>query len=829
MKDVLELDGEWTLKGPRKVEISARVPGCVHADLHREGLIPDPYFRDNEKKVQWAGDACWSYERTFEVEASFLESKRAQLRFDGLDTLATVFLNGKLLGRTDNMFRSWEFDVESVLKAGSNRISIRFESATRYCEQKQQGHFLWHTGIDHHRLSGGNWLRKEQSNFGWDWGPMIVTAGVWRSVRIEAFDTAEISDVFVSQSFAKGYARVNLGVEVAVELRKRQRLFAFVTVTRKGVVVASGETDLQRGRARLDLKLDKPELWWPNGLGDQPLYVVAVSIFDKNGELIDLKSKRIGIRELRLVREKDNWGESFCFEANGHRFFAKGANWIPSDQFDVWATDDRNRSLLADAAAANMNMVRVWGGGKYEREDFYDACDELGLCVWQDFMFACSAYPAFDDAFVENVRIEAEQNVKRLRHHASIALWCGNNEMEQIDGILGEKEGELSWDDYFVLFDKVLGKVVKRHDPQRSYWPSSEHSPRGDRKDSSNPNNGDAHLWKVWHSREPFEWYRTAHHRFCSEFGFQSFPEPSTIETYTNAEERNVSSYVMEQHQRSPIGNSAIIDYMLSWFRLPVGFENTVWLSQILQELAIKYAVEHWRMNKPRCMGAVYWQLNDCWPGASWSSLDYFGNWKALHYAARRFFNPLLVCGVENLDTKEVAVHVVSDLLESKSVSVGWKAFDLEGYELVRGEKKLGLKANSTALVKTLKLKKLLAEHGPRGVLVKLTLRVGRRLVSENLVSFARPKHLSLVDPELAVEVKKAVGSAFDVLVSARKPSLWTWLEAKGIGARFSDNFVHLMSGEKRSIRVTLSREMTVSAFKKALSVRSVFDTYQEG
>lgn len=828
MSETLTLDGSWTLKGPQQIEIPATVPGCVHADLHREKLIPDPYFRDNEKLVQWVGEKNWTYSRTFEVSTSLLEKESVTLRFDGLDTFAKIKVNGKIVGETANMFREWEFDVKTLLSVGENRIQISFTSPMPYGRKKLEEKYLWQTGIGHHRLEGGQWVRKEQSNYGWDWGPMIVTMGIWRSVRIHAFDTAEIDEILIGQSFTKGYKKAVLDVDATVKTLGRSKLTARISVTKGGEGIVSTEVPVQRSKVKAKLEITKPELWWPCGLGEQPLYSVSVTLLDREGNIVSEQAKRIGIRELKLVREKDQWGESFVFSANGNRFFSKGANWIPSDQFDVWGTNERNRELLKAAKDANMNMIRVWGGGKYERDDFYDACDELGICVWQDFMFACAAYPGFDDEWVANVKVEIEQQVKRIRHHASLALWCGNNELEHIDPILGDEPGQMPWGEYINLFDKVIGSIVKKHDPQRDYWPSSEHSPVGDRKFSANPDCGDAHLWKVWHGRKPFEWYRTAYHRFCSEFGFQSFPEPSTIETYTIPEERNVTSYVMEQHQRSPIGNSAIIDYMLSWFRLPVGFENTIWLTQILQGLAIKYAVEHWRMNKPRCMGALYWQLNDCWQVASWSSLDYFVKWKALHYAARNFFAPLLVTGVEDLDTDMVDIHVVSDLLEAKPLTVGWKVVDLDGKELETGSKKIRAAANSAGVVKTLKLKRLVQECGQRGLLVKLSLKDGETVVSENLVTFARPKHLALPDPELSCSVKSVGKGAFDVKLTAKKPALWTWVELKGIDASYSDNFVHLLKGETNTIRVTPKVKTTVTAMKAAIKLRSVYDTYQE-
>jgi len=828
MTEKLSLDGKWTLRGPRKINIEAVVPGCVHADLKRADLIPDPYFRDNEKRVQWVGEKSWRYRRVFEAPESILKRDRIFLRFQGLDTFAKVTLNGKAIGEANNMFRRWEYDVKPLLKKGENVITVAFDSPMPYARKRQKEHFLWQTGLGHHRLEGGQWIRKEQSNFGWDWGPMIVTMGIWRSVGIYGVDTAEIASVQVQQRFSRGFRKVELEVVSKLSLVDRSKLSARISLIQAGELVSQASVPFTRGRALARLAVVKPRLWWPNGMGEQPLYVLRVDVHDSDGRAVDSWERRIGIRELKVLREKDQWGESFLFTANGQRFFAKGANWIPSDQFDAWGSDQWNRELLLSAQAAHMNMIRVWGGGKYERDDFYDACDELGLCVWQDFMFACSAYPGFDKDFVENVKCEVEQNVVRIRHHACLALWCGNNEMEHIPAILGDEPGQMPWSEYKNLFDKVIGGLVRKHDPQRDYWPSSEHSPVGDRDDPLNPDCGDAHLWKVWNGREPFEWYRSSYHRFCSEFGFQGLPEPSTIETFTLPQDRNITSYVMEQHQRHPVGNSTFVDYILSWFRLPVGFENTVWLSQIIQGMAIKYAVEHWRINKPRCMGALYWQLNDCWQVASWSSLDYFGKWKALHYNARRFFAPLLIAGVEDLETQSVDIHVVSDLLKAKSLQASWQVRDLDGQVLEHGAMPLRIAANGAKRIKTLRLGKWVRTLGERALLVTLKLQDGDELVSENLVTYVRPKHLELCDPCLGVKVKSRGDGSFDVSLSAQRPALWTWLELKGLSASYSDNFLHLMPGERRVIRVTPREKTTLSSLREAVAAHSLYDTYRE-
>ncbi|NLJ84211.1 MAG: hypothetical protein GX336_04800, partial [Halanaerobiaceae bacterium] len=485
-------------------------------------------------------------------------------------------------------------------------------------------------------------------------------------------------------------------------------------------------------------------------------------------------------------------------------------------------------SLLKDAADANMNMIRVWGGGIYEDDVFYDICDELGLCVWQDFMFACSTYPAFDEDFLENVRFEAIDNIKRIRHHACLALWCGNNELEQ--GIVADKWDteriQMSWGDYSRLFDKLLPGLVKQYSPQTAYWPGSPHSPLGDRVDSNNPDWGDAHLWEVWHGRKPFEWYRTCKHRFVSEFGFQSFPEPATVYSYTEPEDRNISSYIMEEHQRSPIGNTTIIHYMLDWFRLPGKFEDLLWTSQILQGLAIKYAVEHWRRSMPRTMGTLYWQLNDCWPVASWSSIDYYGRWKALHYLAKKFYAPLLITGLEDGEKYTVELHVTSDKLEAVSGEVSWKLTDPAGNTISAGRRGVEIPANRNTLVETLHLADYVEQYGNRNLMLWLELNVDGETVSENFVTFSRPKHMELKEPEISYQVEKIADNSFKLLLKAEKPALWTWLELKDYRARYSYNFFHLYPGKKQVVLVETEENLSVAVLKENLVIRSLIDTY---
>ncbi|MBC7255524.1 MAG: glycoside hydrolase family 2 protein [Chloroflexi bacterium] len=834
--ETLSLNGAWYLyKADEGEAVPATVPGCVHTDLLAAGLIEDPFYRDNELKVLWVGKTDWTYRRMFVVPASFLEHERVLLRCEGLDTIATIFLNGQEVGRAKNMFRVWEYDVKPFLRPGENVLAVAFRSSLKYVREKAQGQrFLPAWGVGQHKLDGGGWIRKEPCNFGWDWGPMLATCGIWRDIALVGYDTARLEDVHILQDHAQP-GQVALEVRVKAETLREADLRAQVQVRFEGEPVAEASVPLRAGEGIAHLVIRNAKLWWPNGLGAQPLYEVHVTLTNDAGRALDEAKRRIGLRTLRLVRKPDAWGESFYFAVNGVPFFAKGANWIPRDVFITRLAPADYRRALQDAAEANMNMLRVWGGGIYEQDIFYDLCDELGLCIWQDFIFACATYPTFDAEWMTNVRIEVEENVQRLRHHACLALWCGNNELEQ--GLVGDEwtDRTMSWEDYGKLFDEMIPEIVHRLDLERDYWPSSPHSPCGDRRDFNNPTCGDAHLWSVWHGRQPFEWYRTCTHRFNSEFGFQSFPEPRTVYSYTEPSDRNVTSWVMEHHQRSAIGNGTIMTYMCDWFRLPKSFEMTLWLSQILQGMAIKYAVEHWRRGMPRGMGTLYWQLDDCWPVASWSSVDSFGRWKALHYMARAFFAPLLVSAVEDAARGTVDVHVTSDLLETRECEVAWWVTDAAGVALAHGRQEISIAPQRDTLALMLDAAPYLKSHGPRDLMVWLELYVLHRpsehgvlaeCVSTNWVSFARPKHLELGKPDITWHVKEAPNGAYDVALSAQKAALWCWLDLAEAEARYSDRFFHLRPGRGVTVRVMPAEPLSLEAFREQLRVYSLFDTY---
>ncbi len=820
---IQRLNGEWTVAcKERNIKIPAIVPGDVYRDLLKAKQIPDPFYRDNEEQCKWIGESDWTCTRDFTVSKALLKRERVLLKCHGLDTLATLTINGQPVATTDNMFRTWEWDVKSLLKAGTNSITISFASAMQYCRKRGEARKLpaWVT-------KGRNWIRKEQSNFDWDWGLHAVTAGIWRDIELIGVDIARLVDLSTAQDHSKK-DEVGLTVDLAVERISRKPLKAVVTVSLKGRQLQQEELMLRGAKGSVEFSITDPKLWWPNTMGDQPLYDVTVELLDATGAVLDAQSRRIGLRTLELDRHKDEWGESFQFVVNGIPFFSKGANWIPADAIQSRMTEKRYRMLIQASADANMNMLRVWGGGIYEEDVFYELCDELGICVWQDFMFACATYPTFDKPFMATVKAELTDNIKRLRHHPSIALWCGNNEIEQ--GLARETwtNWSMSWKAYGKLFDELIPEVLAKLDPQSSYWPGSPHSPLGDRKDFNNPTCGDAHLWDVWHGKKPFEWYRTCEHRFNSEFGFQSFPEPKTVNGYTEKADRNITSLVMEHHQRSGIGNATIMQYMLDWFKLPLGFENTLWTSQILQGMAIKYACEHWRRSMPRGMGTLYWQLNDCWPVASWASIDYHGRWKALHYMAKEFFAPVLVSGLEDKKKGTVEIHVTSDRLKALDAVVSWRVTDAAGKPLLTGNKKFRTPVNGNRRVETLKLNSLIDEQTANDLIVWLELKTKGEPTQRNMVLFARPKHLALSEkPGITASIESNKDGSFALIMKSKHIALWTWLELKGMDVELSMNFFHLRPGTSSVLILTPSRPLTAKQLRQTLLIRSLVDTYR--
>jgi len=744
---VQSLAGDWQFRQAGTDEwLPARVPGGVHTDLLAAGRIPDPFVADNENRVQWVAESDWEYRHTFTVDAEILSEGHVFLVCDGLDTLAEVTLNGHLVGKTENMFRQYRWDVKAHLCQGSNELVILFRSPVRYIAARQAERPM--RGV-RQAIPGGPYLRKAPCQFGWDWGPQLPPTGIWKDIRLEGRSVAWLEDVHLRQYHQDG--EVTVAATLTVERWRDTPLMAVLCVTDpSGYPIREVHAQITAGSQTLEIPIEQPQLWWPNGYGDQPLYKVEVSLLAENG-MHDRRTFQVGLRTIELRQEEDEWGQSFTFVVNGVPIFCKGSNWIPADSFPTRISDEHLEGLIRSAVAAHQNMLRVWGGGLYEEERFYDLCDRYGLLVWQDFAFACSIYPLHEEAFLQNVCAEAGENIRRLRHRASLALWCGNNEMEW-EWVLWD------WDTpdlqdlkaaYDRFFHRVLPELCAAEDPARAYWPSSPSS-GGGFQDPNGQQRGNTHNWEVWHGNRPFKAYREHNSRFVSEFGFQSLPALETIRTYASESEWNMTSYVMEHHQRNEVGNTKIITYMADHFCLPKDFESLVYLTQVLQAEAVRTGVEHWRRNRHRTSGTLYWQLNDCWPVASWSSLDYFGRWKALHYAARRFYAPLLLSaedwwpeaeaeapsgpvvvrwsvetlGGEVLETREmrmgaaaihrligsappavvewkpkVALYLTSDLTSDRPAAVRWSLETLVGEVLQAGEESVTAPALSSTCV----------------------------------------------------------------------------------------------------------------------------------
>ncbi|MDD5864331.1 MAG: glycoside hydrolase family 2 protein [Firmicutes bacterium] len=805
----LSLNGAWTLEIPQSdfPLVPATVPGSVYNDLLTAKLIPDPFYRDNEMDALKLMDHDFIYTRSFSVEPELLTGDRVLLRAEGLDTIATVEVNGQVVGTACNMHRTWEFDVKSVLHPGENTITVRLASPTKYIKE---AYAKSPADGSSDAMVGFPLLRKAHCMFGWDWGPRLPDAGIWRSISIVSIEKARIQDVRVEQLHEDG--RVRLHILTNLNRYTDDAVCVSVCVTAPdGTVLTAAGTDCE-------ILVENPELWWPAGFGGQPLYQVCVTLSAGDKEL-DAWKRRIGLRTMTVSRHKDEWGESFSHCVNGVDIFAMGADYIPEDNLLPRVTPERTRRLLEDARAANMNCIRVWGGGYYPEDYFYDICDELGLLVWQDFMFACAVYNLTDE-FEENITAEFVDNIRRLRHHPSLALWCGNNEMEQFVAEGAWVSCPRQKADYIKMYEYILPKVLKQEDPQTFYWPASPSS-GGSFDAPQDPTRGDVHYWMVWHGLLPFTDYRNHQFRYVSEFGFQSFPCMETIESFTAPEDRNVFSYVMEKHQRNSSANGRIVSYLSQMYLYPHNLDLLVYASQLLQAQAMQYGVEHWRRHRGCCMGAVVWQLNDCWPVASWASIDYYGRWKALHYYEKRFYAPVLIsCHEEGVLSQNTNVNVESfDLKKSAHLNVS-----NETMQEFRGKAEWSLRRPDASVIEAGSFdvtvpalsavwlpEQDFSNYGTYDTYYSYRLLdESGNVVGEGSVLFCAPKHFRFVDPKLSVSVK---GDEITVTAGAYARSVEIQAGADTV---LSDNYFD-MDGGSKTVKVVRG---TVSD----VSVRSVYD-----
>ncbi len=816
----LPLHQNWSFYEPRKKRwLEAEVPGSVHCDLLRHKLIPDPFWGSNEQGLEWIEEQDWKYAASFEVSRDLLAYEELDLVAEGLDTVAAIRVNGSLLARTENMFIGYRFPVKKLLKPGANNIEVLFSSHIPYVRGREKFRD-WKDWFD--KKGGACLIRKEPCAFGWDWGPRLVSSGIYRPIRLEAWSGNRIAGLNIRQKHAGGKVSLSLKPEAA---RKGPGTSYRVRLSLKGGTVAEGSS--------LDFHIPRPQLWWPRGMGAQPLYDLELEQL-QHGVVVDRVTRRIGLRTLELDRHKDRWGESFQFKANGLPFFAKGANWIPSHSLLPKADRAWLEGLLQSAVDANMNMLRVWGGGTYETEDFYDLCDEKGLLVWQDFMFACSLYPG-DPAFLKLVGQEADYQVSRLAHRACLALWCGNNENEQNPAHFKNKRRLKAYED---VFYKVIPEAVRRRDGVTPYWPSSPHNPLGWKKSHNNEKAGDAHFWDVWHARKSVKTYEEKQFRFCSEFGMQSYSSPEVAATFCDPKDFNVFSKGMENHQKNGAGNQIILDYVSRLYRFPKDYAGLAYLSQLNQAHCMRVGVEHFRRSMPRTMGALYWQLNDCWPVFSWSSLEFGGKWKALHHAARRFFAPALVSAHlpgdekagsmnQNLSTLgEVRIHTVYDGLKPRSARLAWELHHLDKGVVLRGSKPVSLRYNQSRLQKVLDLRPAMQRWGAPKLALRLTLKSGSETLSENSAFLTAPRFLELKKAPIQTAIKKAGPRSWEVRLSSKEFHHQVDWSLSKTPHRASDNFFDLYPGAPKRVTVRLEQDLSPAQFKRRMRVMSMVDSY---
>lgn len=744
---ILDLSGIHRLKMVgTETWIPATVPGSVFADWYAAGMAEDPFWRDQEDTYLDLSRHDFLYEIHFEVSNDFLRSKHLLLHCDGIDTLGQLFLNGTEIGSTDNMHRIWEFDVREKLRSGKNTLEILLKSPVRYIEEKN-AEFFCDTALE--TLPGVPHIRKPHYMFGWDWGPHLPDAGIWRKMTLIGYDQVRLCNANIRQTHENGQVLLTVHPEMEGDCSD--------AVLIAEIRDPSGKVS----QIPLDqpFAIENPQLWYPNGYGKQPLYQINLSL-KVHGIEIDRLEKRIGLRQIKLSTENDAFGQEFAFVVNGIKIFAMGANYIPQDNLISRITKEKMRDLLQDCVDAHFNMIRVWGGGFYPSDEFYDLCDEFGIIVWQDMMFACAAY-SLTKEFEENILAEFRDNIKRFRHHACLGLICGNNEIEDCISHGSYKTTPKQLIDYHFIFEYLIPRAVETYAPDICYRPSSPSS--GGYFDEPNDyNRGDTHYWWVWHGGLPFSDYRKYFFRFCSEFGFQSFPSWKTVESFTLPQDRNVFSYVMEKHQRNAGANSRILQYLEQQYLMPEDLDRFIYLSQLLQADAIRYGVEHWRRNRGRCMGAIYWQLNDCWPVASWSSIDYYGRWKALHYAAKRFFAPILLsCEEEGMLTQNPNVNIVkpiersirlnlsNETLKEITAKINWSLRGADSEIKEEHNETITVPALSSVWLEKVVLKDadLFEDH------VSFTATVGGKVVSAGSVLFSLPKYYHFRDPRLSVSV----------------------------------------------------------------------------
>ncbi len=799
--------------------IDTRIPGSVYGTLLEQKLIPDPYYRDNELKVLPLMDNDFCFTTDFSVNSQMLSCDSLLLHFDGLDTLADIYVNDEQVGSARNMHRVWEFDLlkKGVVREGENQLKVVLHSPTKYIKEENEKVY---TGGSPEAMEGFPHIRKAHCMFGWDWGPRLPDAGIFRDVCLLGVEKSRLGSVYIEQIHEAEKIILDFNIELETFSNNNKGMFRIIVTDPDGQEVAMEKKDYSQATAwNHKLVIENPRLWWPRGYGKQPLYKVKVELLDCEEKELDVWERKIGLRTITVNTKKDEWGKCFAHEVNGVKIFAMGADYIPEDNLLGRINKKRTRKLLEDAVWANHNCIRVWGGGYYPDDYFYDICDELGLIVWQDFMYACASYE-LDDDFEENIIQETIDNVRRIRHHACLGLWCGNNEMELqiLEGVWNSTAKQKY--DYIKMYEYIIPKILKREDPSAFYWPSSPSS-GGNFDNPSDENQGDVHYWDVWHGNKPITEYRKFHFRYLSEFGFQSFPSLRSVEKFTEISDRNIFSRVMEMHQRNCAANGKILNYLSATYLYPKDFDHLLYASQLLQADAIRYGVEHFRRFRGRCMGTVVWQLNDIWPVASWSSIDYYGRWKALHYAEKKMFAPVMIsceeigemserpfCVAEPATIEKSArLHVANETMEDVTGIVTWSLRRPDSSIILSGSSDIQVPALDGVWLEKMDF----GEYEERKIHLTYSFIVNGRIVSENTCLFTPPKHYYFSDPHLRCEKK---GNSITVYANAYAKNV----ELIGIDGELwlSDNFFDMEAGEY-TVEI-------IGGNAETIDCRSVFD-----
>lgn len=782
--------------------LDAQVPGHVHLDLLRAGAIPDPFSRMYERTVQWVDHTDWTYQCTFDVDRIDLNGKRHFLCFEGIDTVARIVLNGELAGETDNMFVPQKLDVTSILQAGENVLEVYLASAERIGNERRAAALAADPDLEPFAdgLLSRSFVRKAQYMYGWDWGPCLRGCGIWGNVHLVSVPRACVRNWAARASFY-GDDSCHVTVSVSVD---GDASGVSARLSGHGIDQCVSAAIIN-GSATMSVYVAEPQRWWPAGSGEQPLYTLSIEVA-ADDTVCDSLTARIGLREIELVRTPDDFGEGFFFRVNEVDVFAKGANWIPDDSFPSRSTRERLHRQLSMAVECGMNMIRVWGGGLYESEDFYDICDEIGLMVWQDFTYACALYPE-DDAFVAAAAAEARTAVRRLRNHASLALWCGNNENQWLAqrgewGKLPRTLGER-------LYDDTLPAVVAEEDPGTPYWPGS---PTGGSEPNSQAS-GNCHAWSAWSDGDRSH-YTACTARFVSEFGFASPPALRTLQEVLDGEDLAVDTPVMRWHDKTGKGYSKYLSFIAQHYAMPSTLEELVYYGQLNQADMLRFAVEHFRRLRPHTMGTLAWQLNDCWPVHSWAWIDYRLRAKAVWYAAKRFYASLLVSLVRDGD--RFGVYLVNDSSVARDGELVFSVLDAEGTELWRSERVASVAGPGATRVLEIGIPARVLGIADRAVAHATFAGV------EATALLVEPKDLHLPAPLLSVTATSTHDGSVQLVITSDvfAASLMLWLD--DADASWSDNFFHLLPRRPCSITVTPWQPMSEAEVRGRLRWRSL-------